>query len=86
MNYQVTTVTGTERGAGTDADVYITLHGSKGDSDELNLYTGNGNFDRGATDTFDVSSYNVGTIKTISVRLVSGTGHACYRWLCACIQ
>ena len=45
--YQVTTLTGGMRGAGTDANVFITLYGSGGSSGERMLDNDVANFERG---------------------------------------
>lgn len=45
--YLVTTQTGNLRGAGTDANVYITLYGSLGSSGEKRLDNDPSNFERG---------------------------------------
>jgi hypothetical protein len=50
--YRITVVTGTPEGAGTDADVYITLYGSNGNSGERELDNGDDNFENGNTDVF----------------------------------
>ena len=44
--YKVTVYTGDKRGAGTDANVYITLFGEMGDSGERKLDTSSNNFER----------------------------------------
>ena len=55
ISYTVQTVTGDLPGAGTSARVFVTLHGSKGDSKRVQLQNnGEKNFQRGATDTFTV--------------------------------
>jgi hypothetical protein len=45
--YKVTVYTGDKRGAGTDANVFITLFGDAGDSGERKLDTSKNNFERG---------------------------------------
>ena len=45
--YVVTTLTGGVRGAGTDANVFITLYGSVGNSGERRLDNDVANFERG---------------------------------------
>ena len=45
--YKVTVYTGDKRGAGTDADVFVTLFGEGGDSGERKLDTKRNNFERG---------------------------------------
>lgn len=45
--YKVTTYTGDKSGAGTDANVYITMFGEFGDSGEKPLTSSKNNFERG---------------------------------------
>lgn len=45
--YLVSTQTGYQRGAGTDANIYLTLYGSKGSSGERRLDNHPANFERG---------------------------------------
>lgn len=45
--YKVTVFTADKRGAGTDANVYITLFGKEGDSAERKLDNSENNFERG---------------------------------------
>jgi hypothetical protein len=45
--YKVTTYTGNKRGAGTDANVSVTLFGSQGDSGEKPLDNAKNNFEAG---------------------------------------
>ena len=47
--------TGDVRGAGTDADVAVVLHGEKGASAELKLESSANNFERGKLDEFLVN-------------------------------
>ncbi len=50
VTYVVTTVTGSMRGAGTSANVYVTLCGEEGVSQEKRLDNDPNNFDRGRYD------------------------------------
>ncbi|KAJ9526209.1 hypothetical protein QJQ45_009677 [Haematococcus lacustris] len=52
VTYRVLVKTSDVRGAGTDANVFLTLYGPKGDSGERQIETGANNFERGALDTF----------------------------------
>ena len=45
--YRVTVYTGNKRGAGTDADVFITLYGNKGESGAIVLDDKKNNFEAG---------------------------------------
>lgn len=44
------------RGAGTDANVFMTLYGDKGKTDEVPLGNATDNFEQGQLDKFKVSS------------------------------
>lgn len=52
--YLVHTYTGDKRGAGTDANVVITIFGEDGDSGEKKLDNARNNFERGKKDSFKV--------------------------------
>ena len=47
LQYLVHTYTGDKRGAGTDANVVITIFGEEGDSGEKKLDNARNNFERG---------------------------------------
>ncbi|XP_074618352.1 lipoxygenase homology domain-containing protein 1-like isoform X3 [Acropora palmata] len=53
--YQVHIYTGYEWGAGTDANILITLFGEDGDSEETKLDNNKNNFERGQKDSFAIS-------------------------------
>lgn len=64
------TIRTTDReGAGTDANVYVTLIGSNGDSGKrwmLNTLNGKlPSFEPGATDSFKITSVDIGTLKQV---------------------
>lgn len=46
--------TSDERGAGTDANVFITLYGNKGKTDEVQIGNATDNFQRSQLDKFKV--------------------------------
>jgi hypothetical protein len=69
--YELTVYTSDIRGAGTDADVYMTLSGDNGPADEIKLYNGPDCFKRAAADKFSFSTKDVGSNKRLSFRLVS---------------
>ncbi|MGQ9474160.1 MAG: PLAT/LH2 domain-containing protein [Candidatus Caldatribacteriaceae bacterium] len=61
--YKVLVTTGNKFGAGTDANVYITLYGKRGTSREILLDNPNRNdFEQGATDTFELRPEKVGNL------------------------
>jgi hypothetical protein len=66
-NYRVTVVTGNVRGAGTDANVYLTVVGDKGKVDKVHLDNSKNNFERGRVDVFAISSLDLGEIKHIVI-------------------
>lgn len=66
--YRVTVSTGTAELGGTDADVFITLHGNLGTSAEMVLDNGENNFERGNQDSFVVDAQNLGTLKQVRIR------------------
>ncbi|XP_058613751.1 lipoxygenase homology domain-containing protein 1-like isoform X4 [Onychostoma macrolepis] len=68
--YIVTVTTGDVYGAGTDANVFITLYGDMGDTGERKLSKSeNGNkFERGSVDTFTLEAVDLGQVFKIRVR------------------
>ena len=52
--YNVWVWTSDERGAGTDANVFITLYGKKGKTDEMQIGNATDNFEQGQLDKFKV--------------------------------
>uniref|UniRef100_H2ZAW6 PLAT domain-containing protein n=1 Tax=Ciona savignyi TaxID=51511 RepID=H2ZAW6_CIOSA len=67
---------GEKRGAGTDANVFLTMRGSKGVSPKLQLKSDRRNtFERGQSDVFRVKSVNVGNLKRIRME-IDDTGFA----------
>lgn len=67
-SYIVTVVTGDVRGAGTQANVFLTLEGSHGNSGERLLDNDKDNFTRGRTDTFLVPSSHLGSLNKLTLR------------------
>eukprot|EP00736_Rhodelphis_marinus_P000918 Rmarinus@m.27357 len=65
--YTITTVTGNERGAGTDANVFITLYGEKGNTGERQLENDRNNFEKGRTDEFRLECDALGAIQKIRI-------------------
>uniref|UniRef100_A0A3Q2PVY7 Lipoxygenase homology PLAT domains 1 n=1 Tax=Fundulus heteroclitus TaxID=8078 RepID=A0A3Q2PVY7_FUNHE len=63
--YEVVTITGDERGAGTDANVFITLFGEYGITPKLHLTSSRTAFERSKTDVFRIRTHNVGHVKKI---------------------
>ncbi len=67
-SYIVTVVTGDVRGAGTQANVFLTLKGTEGSSDERLLDNDKDNFTRGRTDTFLLQCSDLGRLTSLIVR------------------
>uniref|UniRef100_A0A3Q3WIH2 PLAT domain-containing protein n=1 Tax=Mola mola TaxID=94237 RepID=A0A3Q3WIH2_MOLML len=61
--YEVVTITGDERGAGTDANVFITLFGEYGITPKVHLASSRTAFERAKTDVFRIRTHNVGPLK-----------------------
>jgi ferredoxin-fold anticodon binding domain-containing protein len=68
--YQIKVFTGSARGAGTDANVFIVIEGVKGKTNEINLKYGNNVnlFEDGQCDTFAVDGADVGEITFLNIR------------------
>ncbi len=58
------------RGAGTDADVYVTITGDEGEIEEFKLSSAPENFSRGRHDKFKFDGPVIGPNKTLTFRLV----------------
>ncbi len=67
--YQVTLKTGTKSGAGTNANVYISLVGSRGTTGEMPLDIPNhDDRENGDTDRYTVRAMDVGRLKEVRIR------------------
>jgi hypothetical protein len=65
--FKVTTVTGNRRGAGTDANVFITLYGESGDTGPRKLDSARKPFEKGRTDVFGIEAVDIGALKKIKI-------------------
>jgi hypothetical protein len=67
--FEVTVETGKKRLAGTDANVYLTLHGTEGRSPthHLNAQTRGQSFQRGQVDKFRIRTHDIGEIRSIRI-------------------
>uniref|UniRef100_A0A8C1CFM6 Lipoxygenase homology domains 1a n=1 Tax=Cyprinus carpio carpio TaxID=630221 RepID=A0A8C1CFM6_CYPCA len=66
--YEVLTVTGDVKGAGTDANVFITLYGEFGVTPKVHLASKSRTaFEKNKTDVFRIKTHNVGPIKKIRI-------------------
>src|SRR6185503_5880992 len=59
---------GTFGGAGTEANVFITLYGTGGNSGERLLDNAQDNFERGKTDLFSLDMRDIGQITKVRIR------------------
>ena len=67
-SYVIRVTTGDFRGAGTDADVYVTIFGDLGDTGQKFLDNRmENNFERNRTDTFQLKLPTVGEIEKIRI-------------------
>ncbi|KAK3743623.1 hypothetical protein QZH41_017697 [Actinostola sp. cb2023] len=80
--YRVFVHTGNKRGAGTDADVFITIFGQMGDTGERPLQASKDNtnkFERNQTDEFEIEAVSLEQLKKIRIgHNGTGTGSAWY--------
>ncbi|CAL8345253.1 unnamed protein product [Lota lota] len=66
--YEVVTITGDEKGAGTDANIFISMFGSYGITPKVHLASKSRTaFERGKTDVFRIRTHNVGPLKKIRI-------------------
>jgi len=67
ITYEIIVTTGTKRGAGTDADVKISLIGANGQSGDFLLDNDKDNFERGKVDHFLIDNLDVGDLQAIRI-------------------
>lgn len=67
ITYKLTVVTGDRRGAGTSANVSVTLYGEKGNSGVRKLEGGKNPFSRGQTDYFGVETVDLGQLTKMRI-------------------
>uniref|UniRef100_A0A3Q2QDK8 Lipoxygenase homology PLAT domains 1 n=1 Tax=Fundulus heteroclitus TaxID=8078 RepID=A0A3Q2QDK8_FUNHE len=80
VKYEIIIITGDEKGAGTDANVFITIYGSNGDSGSRQLRQRLRNlFERGRTDRFVVEMLDMGDLQR--VRVEHDNSGLCPGWL-----
>uniref|UniRef100_A0A3P8UHJ0 Lipoxygenase homology PLAT domains 1 n=1 Tax=Cynoglossus semilaevis TaxID=244447 RepID=A0A3P8UHJ0_CYNSE len=66
--YEVVAVTGDVKGAGTDANVFVTLFGDFGVTPKIHLASNDkDNFERGSEDKFTIEAPNLGRLKKITI-------------------
>jgi len=68
VSYKVLITTGDRRGGGTDANAFLTIYGTEGDSGEHKLESSGRNFERNQTDTFGFEFVDLGEIQKIKIR------------------
>jgi len=68
--YQIQVHTGKTRGSGTDANVFIVLHGVNGKTNELPLSCSNhtNKFEEGQCDIFAIDETEIGDLTTVTIR------------------
>ncbi|GAX41457.1 hypothetical protein NIES4075_24300 [Tolypothrix sp. NIES-4075] len=98
VNYTVSTFTGELDGAGTNANVFITIHGETGKTGEIPLGNREDNFEPGKHDVFSFAEKNVHKVKKITIRHDNSGEHSGWflkkvtiehgdsnkKWLCPC--
>lgn len=74
VTYEIIVVTGEVWFAGTDADIFMTIHGDEGSTKEFLLVDNDSadDFEIGSTDYIEIQTKNVGDIKSIRVRHNNG--------------
>jgi len=80
VSYRITVITGLEQGAGTDANVYLTMIGADGRVDKARLDNDKDNFERGRIDVFCIDTLDLGELKQIVIGH-DGTGIGA-GWFC----
>ncbi|XP_028851636.1 lipoxygenase homology domain-containing protein 1 isoform X2 [Denticeps clupeoides] len=70
VEYEITVITGTMSGAGTDASVYVNIYGENGDTGERALRKSNNinKFETGQEDVFTLTAVELGVLKKLRIR------------------
>eukprot|EP00794_Sanderia_malayensis_P013984 gene13984-15442_t len=66
--YDVILQTGNRFGAGTDAKVFLKLHGEKGSTEEILLPSKKGDLERGMVNRYKVNAKDLGNLRKVDVR------------------
>ncbi|XP_059845764.1 lipoxygenase homology domain-containing protein 1 [Hypanus sabinus] len=66
--YEVTVVTGDTPSAGTDANIYMSVFGANGTTEEMLLEKNGDRFERGQEDTFNMVIADIGPLRKIRIR------------------
>ncbi|XP_074850459.1 lipoxygenase homology domain-containing protein 1 isoform X1 [Carettochelys insculpta] len=66
--YEVTVVTGDIQNAGTDTNIYMTLFGSSGNTEEMQLDKNGERFERGQEDTFIMEIADIAPLRKMRIR------------------
>ena len=66
--YSISIHTGTVHKSGTGAKVFIKLYGENGRTEDIRLDNQENNFENGQTDTFLITTQDIGDIKSIRLR------------------
>ena len=68
IDYEITVITGDKRGAGTDANVYITIFGKSGITEKIPLKSKSKDvFEKNTSDMFTVKAKCVGPMTKIRI-------------------
>ncbi|XP_059165244.1 lipoxygenase homology domain-containing protein 1-like [Physella acuta] len=68
MDYKIRVRTGTVKSAGTDASIFIIMHGNRGSTDRIPLRDPDGRrFERGSLDYFTGTTEFIGQLKSITI-------------------
>ncbi|ULR55595.1 PLAT/LH2 domain-containing protein [Streptomyces deccanensis] len=67
-DYRINVHTGDVDAAGTDSNVYLTLFGTNGSSDEMQLESGRDDFERDHVDTFTHTLKDLGDLYRVRIR------------------
>lgn len=66
--YSITVYTGDVDDAGTDANVFISIYGSKGSTEEFQLDSGDNDFERGSVFNASFDLNDLGDLRAIHIR------------------
>uniref|UniRef100_A0A8C5H2G2 Lipoxygenase homology domain-containing protein 1-like n=1 Tax=Gouania willdenowi TaxID=441366 RepID=A0A8C5H2G2_GOUWI len=83
--YEVTVVTGDVQDAGTDTQVFMTVFGANGSTEEMLLQKNEDRFERGQEDTFNMEIDDIAPLRKMRIR-IDGSGSRPDWFLNVCVQ
>ncbi|XP_043570379.1 lipoxygenase homology domain-containing protein 1-like [Chiloscyllium plagiosum] len=68
ISYEITVITGDVQNGGTDANIYMSVFGANGSTEEMLLHKNGDRFERGQQDTFSIVIADIAPLRKIRIR------------------